>query len=378
MVLIRACLISHSYMPRASRYKLDAIAATGEVDLHLLGPAAYDTLSLVDETILEASANDRLEVVSSPTWFAKQLIGPVYTDLFRFVRGVEPQIIQVEEEPWSIALLQAIIARRLIVPTAKVLFFTWENTFYPTGVIERLLCKVNLRWADAAIAGNSGAKMLLENRGFHEPIHVLPMLGVDTNLYRRMDVQSLRLKLALDGFVIGYVGRLVEEKGLRTLVEAFAQLEQGVQLLIIGDGPLREYLCGVNREMGNRIRLVGSVPHSDVPHYINCMDVLVLPSKTTQRWTEQFGHVLIEAMACEVPVVGSSSGAIPEVIGDAGLCFAEGDVDDLRAKLQMLQTSTALRQSLARAVRQRVLNHFRQEVIAQKTVEIYQSLLAGD
>jgi glycosyltransferase involved in cell wall biosynthesis len=79
-------------------------------------------------------------------------------------------------------------------------------------------------------------------------------------------------------------------------------------------------------------------------------------------------------MACQVMVVGARCGAIPEVIGDAGRTFTEGDPADLRAQLQTLLGDTALRMELAQKGRQRVLDHFTQSRIAARTVELYRGL----
>jgi glycosyltransferase involved in cell wall biosynthesis len=106
------------------------------------------------------------------------------------------------------------------------------------------------------------------------------------------------------------------------------------------------------------------------------MDCLVLPSRTTRKWKEQFGRVLIEAMACEVPVIGSDSGEIPNVIGDCGLIFREGDVDDLSSKLELLINDYDLRVELAERGRQRVLNNFTQEKVAKETYKIYQKMMS--
>jgi glycosyltransferase involved in cell wall biosynthesis len=108
------------------------------------------------------------------------------------------------------------------------------------------------------------------------------------------------------------------------------------------------------------------------------MDVLVLPSDTHKGWKEQFGRVLIEAMACQVPVIGSSSGAIPEVIGEAGLIFPERDHHALAAALERLQANPALRADLAQQGRDRVLRHFTNQVIAEKTYAIYRALVGRE
>ena len=117
------------------------------------------------------------------------------------------------------------------------------------------------------------------------------------------------------------------------------------------------------------------MPHEQVARYLNTLDTLALPSLTTPTWKEQFGHVLIEAMACGVPVIGSSSGAIPELIGDAGLIFPEGDIAALRAAIISLQTNLCQRSELARAGRKRVLEHYTHDRIAAANAEFFAQVL---
>jgi len=115
----------------------------------------------------------------------------------------------------------------------------------------------------------------------------------------------------------------------------------------------------------------------EMPSYYNRLDVLVLPSLTRPNWKEQFGRVLIEAMACGVPVVGSDCGEIPNVIGQAGLIFPEGDADELRARLERLMGDPYLRMRLARLGRERVLARYTQARIAAETCEVYRHLHAS-
>ncbi len=109
---------------------------------------------------------------------------------------------------------------------------------------------------------------------------------------------------------------------------------------------------------------------------MNNLDVLVLPSRTTSVWKEQFGRVLTEAMACKVPVVGSSSGAIPEVIGDAGLVYPEGDIRELAECLRLLMQSRELRGRLSERGYKRVKSLYTQDVIAEKTDALYRRIHA--
>jgi glycosyltransferase involved in cell wall biosynthesis len=127
-------------------------------------------------------------------------------------------------------------------------------------------------------------------------------------------------------------------------------------------------------QMGNRVKVATAVPHENFPDYFACLDVMVLPSLTTPTWKEQFGRVLVEAMACGVPVIGSSSGAIPEVLGEAGLIFPEGDENALAEKIGLLMKEAAWRERLSRTGQERVSRLYSTSVIAERTHHFYQSL----
>ena len=101
----------------------------------------------------------------------------------------------------------------------------------------------------------------------------------------------------------------------------------------------------------------------------------MLPSRTTPVWKEQFGRVLAEAMACKVPVIGSDSGAIREVIGDAGLIFPEGNVAALADCLRLLNASPSLRHDLAERGYVRASGLYTQEHIAEQTADFYRQLM---
>jgi glycosyltransferase involved in cell wall biosynthesis len=199
---------------------------------------------------------------------------------------------------------------------------------------------------------------------------------VDTTAYGRRDVSELRRRLNLTRFTVGYVGRLVEEKGLRVLLGALAGVDFDFQLLVVGRGPLEDEIRAfmAARAWGDRLRIVPGVSHAEIPNYQNCADVLVLHSLTRPDWKEQFGHVLIEAMACEVPVIGSDSGEVPTVIGDAGVITPEGDVAALRRALEDVAASAERRRRLGEAGRRRVLERYTHEELARRLVEFFQRL----
>src|SRR5690606_35840251 len=148
------------------------------------------------------------------------------------------------------------------------------------------------------------------------------------------------------------------------------------QLAIVGEGSEQAALAGLAEALHitDRVSLAPRLPSDAMPGFYQGLDVLVLPSRTRPNWKEQFGRVLIEAMACGVAVVGSNSGEIPQVIGDAGLLFAEEDVEALRGRLQSLLDDPATRARLAARGRDRVLAHYTMDRIGARTVEIYREI----
>jgi glycosyltransferase involved in cell wall biosynthesis len=149
-------------------------------------------------------------------------------------------------------------------------------------------------------------------------------------------------------FTVGYAGRLTESKGLLDLLGAVRQLQAPVELLLVGSGEQRAQL---ERQPipGSSVRVLDGLTHDQMASGYAQLDVLVLPSHTTPTWKEQFGRVIIEALWCGVPVVGSDSGEIPWLIGltGGGLVFPEGDRDALARRLIELRENPALRKALA-------------------------------
>ncbi|MEZ4580844.1 MAG: glycosyltransferase [Caldilineaceae bacterium] len=177
-------------------------------------------------------------------------------------------------------------------------------------------------------------------------------------------------------FTVGYAGGLLPEKGVDLLLRACARLTGDWRLRLAGEGSAQTQLVTLARDLGitGRVTFAGRIGSGAMPAFYHDLDVFVLPSRTTPSWKEQFGRVLIEAMACGVPVVGSASGEIPHVIGDAGLLFPEEDVAALHAHLATLAASPDARGILAEQGRARVLAHFTMAEIARRTVEVYAAL----
>ena len=296
------------------------------------------------------------------------------------LRRIKPDILRLGSYHMNLMFMQMLCYQRLWAPQAKVLWSTYMNI--PTPLHrwhQRWRWAFLYRTVVAALAGGECVRETLEHIGFEKPIYVQTEIGVDPADCFHPGATDLREGLGLTGCVIGFVGALREDKGLLDLFEAVRGLSGDWSLLVVGDGELRgildQQVQGGNLA-GHRVHFVGRVEHDDVFAYYPCMDVLVLPSRTTPDWREQFGLVLAEAMLSQVAVVGSSSGEIPHVIGDAGLVFPERDVQALRKCLQRLIDDPGMRRDLAHRGYERAMRKFSTPALADEFYSICQELLA--
>ncbi len=312
-------------------------------------------------------------------------------DLIRVLQKLKPDIIQVEQGSKALSYAQFISLNKLLGLNAKNVFFTWWNLPYELKFPASLLESYNLKNTDGIVAGNKDGEDILRERGYSGPIKVMPQLGVDETLFKPESQPELQQKLGISDseFVVGFVGRFVDEKGLLTLNQALGGLsDRPWKWLLLGRGELESALLEKAAELGikDRLILVESVPHDEVHRYINLMSCLVLPSETTYKfktltaigWKEQFGHVLIEAMACGVPVIGSDSGEIPNVIGDAGLVFAEGSVVELRKCLLQLMKDGDLAKSLGKKGGDRTMSIYTNKALAKQLLDFYRELVMAN
>ena len=309
------------------------------------------------------------------------------------LREFKPDVIHVEQGAKSLGYAELITLNRLLNLKAKNVFFTWWNLPYEVKFPLSALEGYNLRHTHGLIAGNQDGVDILREHNYHGPACVMPQLGVDERLFKPAEQPELAQQhgIEADDFVVGFVGRFVEEKGLLTLFKALGQLmanpltaQKPWKLLLLGRGQLKETLQTLAGELNiaDRIIWIESVPHADVPRYINLMDTLILPSETTYQfktltsagWKEQFGHVIIEAMACGVPVIGSDSGEIPNVIKEDGLVFPEGDASALSTHIATLITHPEQQKKLSDQGYQRAMAEYTNQALAKQQLAFYETL----
>jgi len=367
---VRVLMVSKACIVGPYQKKLEELAALPGVELTVVVPSFWREAGRT--ILLEREHTSGYELVVEPMAFNGHFHLHFYPGLARQFRRVRPDVCHIDEEPYNLATYQALRLAEGV--GARTLFFTWQNLARryppPWSWIESYV----LRRAGCAIAGNQEAVDVLSTKGYAGPIAVIPQFGVDPRIYRSLpEVRAT----ASDTYTIGYAGRLVEQKGVHLLLEAVSRLDGDWNLQVLGTGPTRSSLQALSEDLGisERVTFRAPIPANQMPRYLNDLDVLVLPSLARPNWKEQFGRVLVEAMACEVLVIGASSGEIPNVIGDAGLVFPEGDVSALARKLARVQRDANLRQELAMKGRQRVLENFTQARIAAKTYRCYRDLL---
>ncbi|MFO7314722.1 glycosyltransferase [Rhodothermus marinus] len=295
--------------------------------------------------------------------------------LDKVIEKVDPDVVYVHHEPYGLATFQWYLANK-IAKSVPIGFFSWQNILknYPLPV------RVGEQWvyrnSSFAFVGSKGAEEVLREKGYKGPVYYKPGF-VNLNIYKPYPEEARKIRRELgveDKYVIGFVGRLVKEKGIVTLVKALSLLGDRLDWVcfFIGKGNLLDFLKSKSVRLGidRRVMFMDYIKHENIPYYLSLMDLLILPSETQKNWKEQFGRVIIEAMACGTPVIGSSCGEIPHLIQKTGggLIFREGDYEELAECIVKLLHDEALRKNLAIRGSNVVRNEYSLEAVASAFV----------
>ena len=318
---MKILVVSHTYIVDLNCEKLRSLTRLSpDVEVTVVVPKTWNPGGVQSKTIETQPQQEGRFRIAPISNFSKnnQSLLSFGADIVPLLREFRPDVIHVEQGSKSLGYAELISLNRLLGLNAKNVFFTWWNLPYEVKFPLSFLESYNLRHTDGLIVGNQDGADILREHGYNGPTCVMPQLGIDESLFRPEPQPALAAQHGItpEDFVIGFVGRFVEEKGLLTLFKALDKLQENPpqrpwKLLLLGRGPLKAQLQAKADDLGmsGRIIWIESVPHDDVPRYINLMDTLVLPSETTYQfktlsavgWKEQFGHVLIEAMGCKVP-----------------------------------------------------------------------------
>jgi glycosyltransferase involved in cell wall biosynthesis len=357
-----------TYVIGANQAKWDAVARRPGVAIGLLTPTEWET-GLGDLARLERRYPS-LDYFPTRVWFGRRRGAHLYPpSAFReAVAAFRPDIVHVELESFALGAFEmAWFAERVGLPFG---LFCWENTDRFLWPPRRLTRWLTLRAAAFAVAGNAEAAELLVRWGLRGPVEVMPQMGVDPEAF------APRPAPPPEPFIVGYLGRFVPEKGLDLLLAAVRTLRgRGVpaRAILYGAGPAAPALrrLAASLALEEHVEFRAAVPHDRVPEALAGFHVLVLPSRTVPGWREQFGRVLIEAMAMAVPVIGSACGEIPRVIGRADAVFPENDHAALAARLERVARDPAWRAELAGAGRARVEEWYSHARVAERLVAFW-------
>ncbi|HOC92533.1 MAG TPA: glycosyltransferase [bacterium] len=363
---IKVLRLQHSFVEPTNHRILDELGAFPDLEIKALCP----TWGIESGSRRDLKQSPRADLQTARTALTFHYSTTVYLEkLGAAMRNFKPDIIHIHDEPWSLTTGQTLALRRIYVPRAKVVFCSAQNIQknypFPFGRIERW----NHAVASAGHGCCEGVREVVRAKGFKGPFEISPM-GIDPELF---EYKPHNGTIALCGAVIGYVGQIVEEKGVFTLLRAMSELGRGARAVFVGPGPDadRARALASQLSLSGNVVFVGAIPHSEVARAMSGFDILAVPSQTTPKWKEQFGRVIVEAMSRGVPVVGSSSGSIPEVAGDAGVIFPEGDSRALAAALATLIDNPKQLAEMSAAGRNRVLRLFTWRRAAQIHRDIY-------
>lgn len=381
--MMRVLVISHTYIAPINRKKWQTLASLfSDVSIKIVFPNVWPTtiFNHKAESDLSSYNFDNCTFLSLDVFKAgnEVLYGYFPKKLIKLIKEFQPDLIQVEQGDNALSYFQTILFSKILGLKSKFIFFTWVNWRHSFSLKYRLFWKwiekFNLNWSDAAVVGNRQASIILQEKKFMKPVFVLPQLGVDLHLFRPLKKENSSI------IKIGFVGRLVEEKGIFLLLHAFTQLlheYKNLKLSYLGCGPCHALLVQqINKlKIYDNVEIIAPVPHEQVANFMQGLDIFVLPSFDVDQWKEQFGHVLIEAMACKIAVVGSDAGDIPNVIAGVGQIFKQKNIESLRQSLKKLVQDEQYRNDIAMLGYQKVIKNYSCAAIAEQTYNFWSSIV---
>ena len=365
---MRAVVISRVYINPALRGKLRSLAGMGcaiavAVPEHWNQPITGGALS----AIWGDDAGVRIVPVKVRT-LGGHNGGAVWdrSTLRKLLRDFRPDVLQIEEEPWSqVASVATRLSVRMKIPPV---LFSAESIVRTYPLAQRWRRARSVKRAAGFLGENKLAASLLSRGRSDVPAGIIPQLGVS--------IPRMLTPVPHQRFTIGFVGRLVPEKGLDILLRAAVRLQGNWDLIVVGSGPAQEELEGLAERLGiaSRLSWMGALPPEELSSIWPRLDALALPARTTRQWVEAHGRAVVEAMGFGIPVVGSASGALPEIIGSAGLVVMEDDVPALTDALQELINSPPRRVAFAQEGRRRVMSEYVDAAIARKTLAFWRTV----
>jgi glycosyltransferase involved in cell wall biosynthesis len=361
---LRILSIAHPAVSRdAGRLRYYPLGLRDDVDVHLVVPAVWYQFG---RTIVADPSDDpgitvhvmpiRLPKAGPMSWYLH-----FYPNLRKLIRELDPDVIHLWEEPWSVVAMQA----RMLKGRAAMVMEVDQNILKRLPPPFEFIRKQVLVNTDHVLSRSPDATAVVRARSYDGPVSPIGY-GVDLTNFRP-DVPALLPPVQRPEFRIGYVGRLVVEKGLDDALDAMARATTPVTLALMGEGPHEEPLRRRVAELGltDRVSFRGWGKPAEVAGFLRSLDAMILLTRTTSVVKEQFGRVITEAQACGVSVIGSTGGAIPDVIGEGGWVVPESDPAALAVLIDRIAVDPAELEKRAQAAQANVISRFTYEAVAR-------------
>jgi len=350
--------IWHAAVEKSYRNLFHAMAKDNEVAL--CTARRWFESSRDQRFVYNVETDKNLKIYKFFTVFLNHIRSFFYPNIFKMIYillSFKPDVVYLKEEPYSVNAFQWIFISKFFYSSARIVVESDENLNIKHPFIFRLMEKFVLKRIDGIACVPQKGIDLYRAKGYTGKIFKTFYFYNEERfkpLSRKEAFSKLNMSLN-ENIYFGYAGRLTEEKGIEDLLSAFLMLfkeNKNICLLIAGKGDkkfennMRDFI--VMNKIEGRIKIFGALSSVDIVYFYNCLDVLIVPSHSTEWWVEQFGRVIIEAMACGVPVIGSSSGEIPIVIGRKDFIFEEKDFKGLYEIMKKFVTGTFSREKFSK------------------------------
>ncbi len=375
----RLLTIGHSYIVEQNRRLAHEIARAGRGKWEVTVAAPRSIAGEPHVTSLSVSDDEPCTVTPLSLRFGGHPHARFYSGGLRALLRQRWDLVHVWQEPYVLAAAQiASLAHR----DDRLVFATFQNIPKRYPAIVRMLEKRVMTRASGWVAFARTAYDAQRQRSIYvdRPVRVIPP-GVDIDFGRHDPVarDAVRREFGVKPgeYVIGFVGRLVPEKGVDVLLDGLEMLKVPWHVAIVGRGPMATLVNAFAKRHPGRVHLVGDAMHDRVPRYMNAFDVLCAPSRATAHWREQFGRMLIEGMACGVPVIAADTGEIPHVVGDAGLVVGGESPGDWSRAIEITVQDNEQRQEMSSRGLARVRERFAWPIVARQHLDFFESLVSG-
>jgi glycosyltransferase involved in cell wall biosynthesis len=362
---MKIAIIVHSFLPKwpngtqiATYFMAEHLARRGHV-VHVI--------TTLDEGLPEESCEKGFYIHRIPL-IKIRIFGALFhwRAIIRTLRKIEPDLVHAQS---LISGMPALISKKML----KIPYIVWgqgSDVYLPNGLV-KLTSKTVIKNADSAIALTEDMKRVMQDI-YNRDIAVVPN-GIELGV----NVEKPHVRILEETYKrILFVGRLHPVKGVRYLIQAMQLIHEShpeTKLILVGDGEERDYLEDLTDHLGIRecVDFVGEVPHERIIDYLDHADVFVLSSLS-----ESFGIVLLEAMACGLPIVATRVGGIPEIIEDGvnGYLVNPGDYQELSERIQLLLRDEASTAEMSKNNRQKATGYSWEQVV-NKLEKLYWGIL---